>query len=86
VSKNPKKAKAGKTKDPSLSQPWISMRTGLKVIAGASIVMAAALPGSDSFKGWVEGILWACSLSALIWGSSSATSCLTVSCANNQPV
>ena len=69
MSKNPEKTKVGKTKDPSLSKPWISMRTGIKVIAGASIVMAVltawqVIPST----GWVEGILWGLLFGALIWG------------------
>ena len=45
------------------------MRTGIKVIAGASIVMAV-LTASQVIptKGWVEGILWGLLFGALIWG------------------
>jgi hypothetical protein len=51
------------------AQPWISMRTGLKIVAGASIVMAVltawqVIPS----KGWIEGILWGLLFGALIWG------------------
>jgi hypothetical protein len=52
-----------------LSQPWISMRRGLIVIAITSILMAVltawqVIPS----KGWVEGILWGLLFGALIWG------------------
>jgi len=53
----------------SLSQPWISMRRGLVVIAITSVVMAVltawqVIPS----RGWVEGILWGLLFGALIWG------------------
>ena len=53
----------------SLSQPWISMRRGLIVIAITSVLMAVltawqVIPS----KGWVEGILWGLLFGALIWG------------------
>ncbi len=53
----------------SLSQPWISMRRGLIVIAITSVVMAVltawqVIPS----RGWVEGILWGLLFGALIWG------------------
>jgi hypothetical protein len=45
------------------------MRTGLKVIAGASIVMAVLTASQViPIKGWVEGILWGLLFGALIWG------------------
>jgi len=52
----------------SLNQPWISMRSGLKIIAVTSVVMAVltawqAIPS----KGWLEGILWGLLFGALIW-------------------
>jgi hypothetical protein len=51
-----------------LSQPWISMRRGLIVIAITSVAMAVltawqVIPS----KGWVEGILWGLLFGALIW-------------------
>jgi len=67
VAKNSKKKKAQK-EEVNLSQPWISMRSGLKIIAITSVVMAVltawqAIPS----KGWVEGILWGLLFGALIW-------------------
>ena len=52
----------------SLNQPWLSMRSGLKIIAVTSIAMAVltawqAIPS----KGWLEGILWGLLFGALIW-------------------
>jgi fatty acid desaturase len=52
----------------SLNQPWISMRSGLKIIAVTSIAMAVltawqVIPS----KGWLEGILWGLLFGALIW-------------------
>lgn len=51
-----------------LNQPWISMRTGLKIIAVTSIAMAVltawqVIPS----KGWLEGILWGLLFGAMIW-------------------
>lgn len=67
MSKNLKKKKEEAPKDP-LSQPWISMRSGLKIIAFTSIAMAAltawqVIPS----KGWLEGIFWGLLFGALIW-------------------
>jgi len=52
VAKNSKKKKTQK-EEVNLSQPWISMRSGLKIIAITSVVMAVltawqAIPS----KGW----------------------------------
>jgi hypothetical protein len=52
----------------SLSQPWISMKTGLKIITVTSIAMAVltawqVIPS----RGWLEGILWGLLFGALIW-------------------
>jgi hypothetical protein len=68
VSKKPQKSKEEKAKNPSVAQPWISMRTGLKIIIVASIAMAVltawqVIPS----LGWVEGILWGLLFGALIW-------------------
>lgn len=50
------------------SQPWISMRTGLRIVAGASVVMAALTAWEVvPQKGWVEGILWSLLFGGLIW-------------------
>ncbi len=51
-----------------MAQPWISMRTGIRVVAVASIVMAV-LTASQVIpsKGWLEGILWGLLFGALIW-------------------
>jgi hypothetical protein len=67
VAKNSKKKKAQKEgKQPA--QPWISMRSGLIVIAITSVAMAAltawqVIPS----RGWLEGILWGLLFGALIW-------------------
>jgi fatty acid desaturase len=52
----------------SLNQPWISMRSGLKIIVVTSIAMAVltawqVIPS----KGWLQGILWGLLFGALIW-------------------
>lgn len=63
------KPKTGKQNPSELkSGPWISMRTGLRVIAMTSIAMAIltayqAIPQ----KGWLEGILWGLLFGGLIW-------------------
>jgi hypothetical protein len=67
VSKNSKKKKKEKPDNPML-QPWISMRSGVKIIVFTSIAMAVltawqVIPS----KGWVEGILWGLLFGALIW-------------------
>lgn len=69
MSKNSKKQKGTKKEKFPAAQPWIPMRTGLKIVAGASIAMAVltawqVIPS----KGWVEGILWGLLFGALIWG------------------
>lgn len=70
MSKNSNQKKEAKKKyDPSMAKPWISMRTGLKVVAVASILMAALTAWQViPTKGWVEGILWGLLFGALIWG------------------
>ncbi|HSK67224.1 MAG TPA: hypothetical protein VK888_09850 [Anaerolineales bacterium] len=64
--KNKKPAK--KKEEKSLSQPWISMRRGLIIIAITSVVMAVltawqVIPS----RGWLEGILWGLLFGAFIW-------------------
>jgi hypothetical protein len=67
-----KKKKQPKVKEhdleKNLNQPWISMRSGLKIIAVTSVAMAVltawqVIPS----KGWVEGILWGLLFGGLIW-------------------
>ena len=52
----------------SLNQPWISVRTGMKIMTITSIAMAVltawqVIPS----KGWLEGILWGLLFGALVW-------------------
>jgi len=52
----------------SLNQPWISMRSGLKIMIVTSLAMAVltawqVIPS----KGWLEGILWGLLFGALVW-------------------
>jgi len=67
VSKKQKKKKEEKTKLP-IAQPWISMNSGVKIIAFTSIAMAV-LTASQVIpsKGWLEGILWGLLFGVLIW-------------------
>jgi len=67
VSKKQKKKKVEKTKLP-IAQPWISMNSGVKIIAFTSIAMAV-LTASQVIpsKGWLEGILWGLLFGVLIW-------------------
>ena len=52
----------------SLNQPWISMKSGLKIITVTSIVMAVLTAWQVvPSKGWLEGILWGLLFGALIW-------------------
>ena len=65
---NKKKAHKHQKEEINLSQPWISMRSGLKIIAVTSVAMAVltawqVIPA----KGWLEGILWGLLFGALIW-------------------
>ena len=67
MSKKSKKRKEQKVEE-AIKQPWISMRSGIKVIAFTSIAMAAltawqVIPS----KGWLEGILWGLLFGVLIW-------------------
>jgi hypothetical protein len=67
MSKNSKKTKEEKPKDP-MTQPWISMRSGVIIVAFASIAMAVltawqVIPS----RGWLEGILWGLLFGALLW-------------------
>lgn len=67
MSNKSKKRKEEKAKNP-MSQPWISMRSGMKIIAFTSIAMAVltawqVIPS----KGWIEGILWGLLFGVLIW-------------------
>jgi hypothetical protein len=67
VAKKSKKKKAQKDgKQPV--QPWISMRSGMIVIAITSVALAA-LTASQVIpsRGWLEGILWGLLFGALIW-------------------
>ena len=52
----------------SMNQPWISMRSGLKIIMVTSIGMAVLTAWQVvPSKGWLEGILWGLLFGALIW-------------------
>jgi len=60
--------KQSNQKDKLRMEPWISMRSGVIIIAITSIGMAVltaiqAVPA----MGWVEGILWGLLFGALIW-------------------
>ncbi len=60
-------AKSEKKASPA-AQPWISMRSGIRVIAIASLGMAILTAWEViPQKGWLEGILWGLLFGALIW-------------------
>ncbi|HEX6034513.1 MAG TPA: hypothetical protein VFY83_08765 [Anaerolineales bacterium] len=66
--KNNQKPKEQPTEEKNFSRPWISMRSGLKIIAVTSIGMAVltawqVIPS----KGWLEGIFWGLLFGGLIW-------------------
>jgi hypothetical protein len=69
VSKDKKSnKKQSNPKNQLRAQPWISMRSGIIIIAITSIGMAVltaiqAVPA----LGWVEGLLWSVFFGALIW-------------------
>ena len=49
-------------------EPWISMRSGLIIIAIASLGMAVLTAiQTVPALGWVEGLLWSTLFGALIW-------------------
>jgi hypothetical protein len=67
MTKKSKKRKEEKAKN-LVSQPWISMSSGMKIIALTSIALAVltawqVIPS----KGWLEGILWGLFFGVLIW-------------------
>jgi hypothetical protein len=67
VAKNLKKQKEPKEVKPS-NQPWISMRSGLIVIAITSVVLAVFMAWQViPSRGWVEGILWGLLFGAFVW-------------------
>jgi hypothetical protein len=62
-----KKEKKEEAKNPA-AQPWISMKSGVKIIAFTGIAMAVlnmwqVIPS----KGWLEGIMWGLFFGVLIW-------------------
>jgi hypothetical protein len=62
-----KRKKEEKTSDP-VAEPWISMRSGVKIMAITSIGLAIltawqVIPS----KGWLEGVLWGLVFGGLIW-------------------
>ena len=60
-----KKSKTDKLPAPA---PWISMPTGLRIVAVASIGMAVLTAWEVvPQKGWLEGIFWGLLFGALIW-------------------
>jgi hypothetical protein len=67
VAKKSKKQKDQKEEKPA-SRPWISMRSGLIVIAITSVALAVFMAWQViPSRGWVEGILWGLLFGALIW-------------------
>ena len=72
VAKNKNKTKKRKVEkqkeEPLPVQPWVSMRSGLIIMAITSVVLAVlvasqAIPST----GWLEGILWGLLFGGLIW-------------------
>lgn len=67
MAKKSKKKKAQK-EESNLNQPWISMGSGVKIIAITSLVMAVLTAWQViPVKGWLEGIFWGLLFGALIW-------------------
>jgi len=67
VSKKSKKEKEKKAKSLA-AQPWISMSSGMKIIAFTSIAIAVLIAWQViPSKGWLEGILWGLFFGVLIW-------------------
>ncbi len=67
-SKNTTKSKDKSKAPPDINQPWISMRSGLIIIAITSIGMAVltAVQTVPSV-GLVKGVLWGLFFGAMIW-------------------
>ena len=69
MAKKSKKRKEEKAKD-LLSQPWISMTGGMKIMAFTSIALAVLIAWQViPSKGWLEGILWGIFFGVLIWAN-----------------
>jgi len=67
VSKKSKREKEEKAKS-LIAQPWISMRSGMKIIAFTSIAIAVLIAWQViPSRGWLEGILWGLLFGVLIW-------------------
>lgn len=67
MGKKNKSKKEQKNLEP-INQPWISMRSGIKIIIICSVIMAVltawqVIPS----RGWLEGIAWGLLFGALIW-------------------
>lgn len=60
--------KQSNQKDKLRMEPWISMRSGIIIIAITSLGMTVltALQAVPA-KGWLEGLLWSVLFGALIW-------------------
>jgi hypothetical protein len=67
MTKKSKKRKEEKAKN-LVSQPWISMSGGMKIMAFTSIALAVLIAWQViPSKGWLEGILWGIFFGVLIW-------------------
>jgi hypothetical protein len=66
--KKTSKKKQSKQENAPGGEPWISMRSGIIIIAVTSIGMAV-LTGIQTIPalGWGEGLLWSTLFGALIW-------------------
>jgi len=62
------KTKPKPKREGNVNDPWISMRSGLKVIAFASIVVfiMTVWQGAQTV-GWLKGILWGLVFGGSIW-------------------
>ena len=50
------------------AEPWISMRSGVRIVGVASLAMAVLTAWEVvPVKGWLEGILWGVLFGGLIW-------------------
>lgn len=69
MAKNKNKTKRPKEKKEELPvQPWVSMRSGMIIMAITSVALAVlvasqAIPST----GWLEGILWGVLFGGMIW-------------------
>lgn len=63
-----KKTPKEKEQELPLTKPWVSMRTGMIIMAIASLVLAVVIASQViPSTGWLEGIGWGLLFAAMMW-------------------